>query len=642
MFIQLNPQQNSGQPPEKSTTMWTRPTSDEEKKYYSKHAPERRVYGIIMTLFQTGHGVLAFAAWASLYAWGLEKFPMFLFLVPVLAFLTLISLHVLFRTTWETFWYDKLDSDPNTDSPLAVPALIMVMLLGCEIYGAQRFLEGKVEVAKMIETEPVTASQYQEIARLRREFSMDSARIERVYAQKEASVSIPFDAAIKRLQKQRSTAQGNNRKWINHLIAVEEEKKTKAIAPVMQDKAAALEKSAMTLSTALEKAGQRHEKVLAGHIEHNEREQGRERMEKANASTYSWGISILLLAIIAALGWRRVKINVRSGIIPLHQYTVLDAHGSAAERVYTALSDAANRRWLQFAVWLHARLSPKKPLVSFDGTVVTRPGNYNTPEAMQSGAPAPHPTKTEEQARQEVAEKATKAGVTLTAPQFRAEVEKSLASNGHYRDMPLGKTEPEASAPAPTGDSDQARLRTVLTRANGLDMEMRRHNGNDETAYTAAYNELYGDSELAREGGEIGINWGRGQDQKFLAGVSQSGQYYPVVDLLALPYISFPPMQQQEDGFLLFKQTGELFKQIRNSSGAVIGLEYKGPRMSETTTLSYSQVQSRISSYRNNAGRNDETRKKMLAVWQGALALFERDNQTQGQIRSAVEEEVGP
>lgn len=610
--------------------MWTRPTTDEEKKYYSKHAPERRVYGIIMTLFQTGHGVLAFAAWASLYAWGLEKFPTFLFLVPVFAFLTLISLHVLFRITWETFWYDKLDSDPNTDSPLAVPALIMVMLLGCEIYGAQRFLEGKVEAAKVIQTEPVTAAQYQEIARLRREFTMDSARIERVYAQKEASVAIPFDAAIKRLQKQRATAQGDNRKWINHLIAVEEEKKTKAIAPVMQDKAAALEKSAMTLSTALEKAGQRHEKVLAGHIEHNEREQGRERMEKANASTYSWGISILLLAIIAALGWRRVKINVRSGIIPLHQYTVLDAHGSAAERVYTALSDAANRRWLQFAVWLHARLSPKKPLVSFDGTVVTRPGNYNTPEAMQSGEPAPHPTKTEEQARQEVAEKAARAGVTLTAPQFRQEVEKALLSNGHYKDMPLGKVEPVAHpivAPATTGE--QAQLRDLLEGGQTLDNRMRAHRAamergesDAEALYNDCYKALYDrESKLHNDLDGMGLTWGRDKDGVFCAGVQKSEAYYPVESLLALPYITFPPADAQEDTFL-FKQEGILFKQLFDDAGNVIGLAYKGPRMDSTQTISRAQVLSRIGQYETGPGRTDETRARNLAIWRFALSLF--------------------
>jgi hypothetical protein len=78
-----------------------------------------------------------------------------------------------------------------------------------------------------------------------------------------------------------------------------------------------------------------------------------------------------------------------------------------------------------------------------------------------------------------------------------------------------------------------------------------------------------------------------------------------------------------EDGLILFKQSGELFKQIRNTNGIVIGLQYQGPKMKTPTTMSYSQVRSRISSYRNNAARDPQTREKMIELWQYALSLFE-------------------
>jgi hypothetical protein len=77
------------------------------------------------------------------------------------------------------------------------------------------------------------------------------------------------------------------------------------------------------------------------------------------------------------------------------------------------------------------------------------------------------------------------------------------------------------------------------------------------------------------------------------------------------------------DGLILFKQSGELFKQIRNTNGIVIGLQYQGPKMKTPTTMSYSQVRSRISSYRNNAARDPQTREKMIELWQYALSLFE-------------------
>ena len=97
-------------------------------------------------------------------------------------------------------------------------------------------------------------------------------------------------------------------------------------------------------------------------------------------------------------------------------------------------------------------------------------------------------------------------------------------------------------------------------------------------------------------------------------------------DAINIPLFSLPALprgvEQQEDGSLLFKQTGELFKQVRDC-GIVIGLLYKGPRMDTPQVMSYAQVKSRISSYKNNKWRNEETRRDMIDMWEFALALFE-------------------
>lgn len=625
--------QDSGQESEKSTTMWTRPETEEQRRYFSKHAPERRVYGWIMSLFQVGHAALAFAAWSTLFTWALAQYVFLLTFVPLLAVGTLLALHILFRTTWETYWYDRLDNDPNTDSPIAVPIIIIVALLGCEVYGAGKFLESKVETAQLVDTRPISREAAQEVANLRKEFSADSMRIERTYAAKASAAKAPYDATIRRLRGQKAKADGANARWLGHLIAQEEEKKDKAVAAVEAEKVGEMETLGQSLTKSVAVARGRHENVLSSTLSKNEQEQMREQTEKAEASAYSWIVSILLLAIIAILGWRRVRINVKSGIRPLNSYTVLDAHGSAIERIYTALSDAANRRWLQFAVWLHAKLSPKEALVSFDGTVVTKPGQYNTPEAMQSGAPAPSPTKTEEQARQEVAEKAAKAGVTLTAPQFRQEVEKAMVSNGHYKDLPLGKVEPVAHtvvAPATTGE--QAQLRDLLEGGQTLDNRMRAHRAamergesDAEALYKDCYKALYDrESQLHNDLADMGLTWGRDKDEVFCAGVQKSEAYYPVKSLLALPYITFPPADAQEDTFL-FKQEGILFKQLFDDHGNIIGLAYKGPRMEQTQTISRAQVLSRIGQYETGPGRTDETRSRNLAIWRFALSLFTAD-----------------
>jgi hypothetical protein len=82
--------------------------------------------------------------------------------------------------------------------------------------------------------------------------------------------------------------------------------------------------------------------------------------------------------------------------------------------------------------------------------------------------------------------------------------------------------------------------------------------------------------------------------------------------------------EPQEDGSILFKQTGDLFKQIRDKGGRVIGLMYQGPRMDGFQTLNASQVKARRNIYakRADAGEVSEAVHRGFDMWQWALALF--------------------
>lgn len=630
MFYQTNLQQR-GQNLEKSTVMWTRPATVEQQRYYSKHAPERRVYGWIMTMMQMGHAMLAFAAWNAVYGWALDKFTWLHILVPVLAAFTLMSLHVLFRTTWETYWYDKLDNDPKTDSPIIVPILIIIGLLGCEVYGAGKFLESKVAVAKVIDADPISARHEDELANLRRQFSQDSFRIIGVYAPKIRAVALPYQAKINRM-KGTTAKDYAEAQWIKAQIKSIQSQCDQAIAPVLALQAEALTTASNGISARIKSAYERHERSLTEVENKNRHEDTRYQAEMNQTGTLSWVISIFLLSIIAVLGYRRVRINVMSGILPLRHYTVLDAHGSAAERIWTALSDAMNRRWLQFAVWLHRALSPNHALTSFDGTVVTRPGEYNTPEGFLQGATPPQ-QHTQTEATRAMLDKLAHTTATKPAPdQFASEANQPLQPKSNHRDMPVlekPETAPPKSTPMDAVEA-QAQLRTILTE--GLRLSNVLHGQGPKEVKALAHTALYGESALLQSLKDKNLVWGDDLNGVFCAGMVGSGQYYPVESLLSLPYITFPPQETQENGYILFKQTGELFKQIRNAQGKVIGLEYKGPRMEHPTTLSYSQVVSRISSYRNNTGRRDETRIKMLEVWTAALELFEFPKEDAGLV----------
>lgn len=76
---------------------------------------------------------------------------------------------------------------------------------------------------------------------------------------------------------------------------------------------------------------------------------------------------------------------------------------------------------------------------------------------------------------------------------------------------------------------------------------------------------------------------------------------------------------------ILFKQTQTLFKQVFDTEGNVIGLMYKGPRMAQYTTISYSQAKSLAGIYGGREGENNKVQQQM---WNYALTLFNHKEAT--------------
>lgn len=617
---------------EGSTTMWTQPETDEQKKFFSKHAAKRRVYGIVMTVLQFLHAVLALTAWTAIISWAVSRFTDNQYIIFFLSAVALLVLHLLFRTTWSTYWYDRMDEDEETDSTIFIPASIILLLLFSEYRGAKVFLESKVE--KATETHISVASTEFTPAMNAVDAAETAAkkRVRDAVTEKIAAVESPYTASIAVWNRKRAKDE-TERGYIRSNVRSLETQRANASLPYRN----ALADSMLSITNRYAAQRVRLEGFKSakeqGIQNKNVQEVQRETTERSEAGTYAWLISIVLLFLISILGYAQVRINVKSGILPLRNYTVLDAHGSVVERIWTAISDAFNRRSLQFSVWLHRQLSPKDVLRTFDGTVVAKPGDYNTPENVYiSTAPPSKTGKTRQQAESEVMQKlARNPGVKLSPQQFADEVNRSLRSNGHYPEEPLPlppprKPESEAAkttAPAPTDEEQQA-LRKILTE--GALLYPSRHN--QET-----YDRLFGDSSPLLKGLQIlNLTWGEDKEGIFCSGIRQSGQYYPVDGLLSLPYITFPPAQPTENGFL-FKQEGILFKQIISESGKVIGLAYKGPRMEEIQTLSAAQVRSRIGMYdQNGHGRTDEAKTRNAAIWKFALSLFNTAPVAEGEV----------
>lgn len=636
--------------------MWTQPANDEQRRYYSKHSPKRRVYGWIMTLLQTAHGFLAFAAWTSIYLWVFKAVPSMLFLAPVLSISTLFALHILFRTTWDTFWYDRLDDDPNTDSSVFLPGAIIALLLLAEVNGAQQYLAGQVKTPEKQHTADIEASHSTTLSAFEQAYKNDVAKIEDTYKSKERAATAYHDRQLRTLRSRRADTDADRRS-IRSQITAAETARERDLAPVLKAKADALEAAYHNYNTAKTAELNRRSAAVADVDTHNRAETARYQSDMGNVSTYAWVLSVCLLALIAGLGYARVRINVKSGILPLRNYTVLDAHGSVVERFATAIGDAWNRRSLQAAVWFHKLLSPNGAVTSFDGTIVARRGTYNTPEGFfpENFQPLePVPIKTEQQAAEEVLEKMRKnPTIRLTPAQIAAEVQLAQRTNGHYKDIPLaGKPEPSPAPVRPAegspiaqhaplryatptpSDDDEARWidffkKDMLAQIAAYDAAIRANNPQQAKEHQDHLNDP--SSPLYRLGKRHRLSWGIFDGHIYVWRTSTPGIKVPLEHLTPAALdgttLSDAPAEITKDDDL-FKQKADLFKQIiiphRDDNGKVIGIKYKKWK-GEWTTYDYNTVRGQYGIYQRRAAKGEvsEAVTDGLEKWQYAMSLFE-------------------
>ena len=634
-------QQQSGQNQHKSTTVWTQPSTDEQRTYYSKHAAERRVFGWISALLQFGHGILAFAAFSTIYAWVLASVPAVMFIVPFASAGTLMALHILFRTTWQTYWYDKLDDDPKTDSPIAVPIAIIVLLLIVEVQGARMFLQGQVKPPEKQDTEVVEQSYASLVGSIDASLRNDQQHIEQVYSEKAKAASASYDRQIRSL-KNRGGENDADRRSIRAKIASLEAQKDNALAPIRTAKADALEKAWATANARKDSEANRRQNAVASIDNSNASEVSRHLSDLGNVNRYAWMLSVCLLGIIAALLYRMVRINVKSGILPLRNYTILDAHGSVAERIWTAISDAFNRRGLQFAVWLHRLLSPNEAITSFDGTVVANPGTYNTPEGFFPESHAPEDDAAlKSKVFQKVMTEASKGGVLVTPEMLENELAKARKMNGSYLSSPLsGKTEPSASTaraegiPYPAGEvSYDQKLREWASLFSRLievyDHELaanRRLQADEQLAYINST-----DGPIKKGAKHLGIEYGidKGDDEVVVWKPENPAHKVPLSMLseAALNALSSPAPGSLDE--IRFKSNLNQFEDVVKPNcddfGNVIGVKYRKDN-GTWGLIGEAQIASRLRIQQKYAAAHNASPKVMetLGKWQYAMQLMEQ------------------
>jgi len=626
-----------------STTMWTQPVTEEQKRYYSKHSPKRKVYGWIMTLLQTAHGFLAFAAWTAIYLWVFNNVPGLLFLAPILSISTLFALHILFRTTWDTFWYDRLDDDPNTDSSVFMPLAIIALLLFAEVNGARQYLSAQVKPVERLATTEVDQSHQAALSTIESSYERDKKEITAIYKEKERATAAPFNRQINSLN-----ARGEKSGAI-------QAQRDKAVNAIKQQKADALQSAFQQYTQGKASATARTESNLGRIDNHNANEAARYTSELGSVGTYAWFISVALLSLIAGLGYVRVRINVKSGILPLRNYTVLDAHGSVIERFATAFGDAFNRRSLQLAVWFHKLLSPKKAITSFDGTIVSQPGTYNTPKGLFPPAHTPVLDEAALKAKvlQKVMAEAENGGLYITTEMLQQELEKAETMNGSYLSSPMGKPEPSATPaivegkpyPAVTPTYDQ-KLREWASHFQRLiqiyDTEMAQNRPTQAQEQMAYIN--HNDGPVVKGANHLGVKYGivSGQPEIMVWRSETPGHKVPLSQVSEATLSNAPDQPEAGEIEDLFKQSINVFKQTilpqLDSDGQVIGVKYR-KRDNDWVTYPLTQVEAYVRNYQQRAAKKPTlANNEGLEKWSYALSLFDRDPRLDMLIETASEE----
>jgi hypothetical protein len=255
-----------------------------------------------------------------------------------------------------------------------------------EINGAQHFLINNIDKPVAVDAAPVDTEHATLLSHFDQSYSNDARRINEVFAAKLAASKKMWNSRIYSANNESAAnevAQKAKRRKVSGLIS----QRDADIGAIESAKADELSKALAAFNDRKRQEEQRRDRAVARIDSTNVAASQAYADDVTDAGSYAWLISIALLGLIAGLGYARVRINVKSGILPLRNYTVLDAHGSAAERIGTAIGDAFNRQSMKAAVAIHKALSPSGAITSFDGTVIAKQGTYNTPAGFHQVQP---------------------------------------------------------------------------------------------------------------------------------------------------------------------------------------------------------------------------------------------------------------
>lgn len=363
---------------------WTEPTTEKEKRYFNKHAPERAAYSSILLILQAAWAITDFKGIQLVLENGLKHAPTLSFLAIPFTILLLGGFHAMLHVSIRSYWFDRLDNDEETDSPLSIPILLTLVLLAASCYGNHTLLQSLAPKAEFKNTDAAFDKKSELLTEIESTYESDVRKIGNNYANKRAALEAIYTDSIKyfetRIANLDPVKYKTNRDWLKHLRNSIKQRRDNALNQLAMANTTELDSALAKYNREAGQANLIASSTLKDIIDHNQNQKDREEMG-ANVVNYA---SIIIALAFALLYWlitrRFVRISIRSGIMPIHTFSKLQKRGGVLSWMWIAIQDIITRQLLRLTKWVH-RIGTKgtEELSDLEGHLTFKDTDQPTP-----------------------------------------------------------------------------------------------------------------------------------------------------------------------------------------------------------------------------------------------------------------------
>lgn len=366
-----------------TTATWSHPQTQEQITYFSKHAAERDMYGWAATIMQLIHGAVDFIAIRALIGRGLSRFlGEESFIISILACAIIFVLHSVMRVSWETYWYDKLDEKEETDSSVFPTLITACLLIAMGFLGARQVMHQTINAPAMLSDSTYDNTARATMASNEAKSKSVASEIAAAYDASAKAVKAKYNAQIKQYTSRKQTTDAD-RAYVRKMVAPLERNRDTEVAAIQAEKAEKLTALATGRMASDMSATARKDTILTKIAALNAAELRRVEEEKAMVNKFSAGFAFVLIVIVLFILYKRVRINVKSGIMPQRNFTKLQQHGGVWSHIGTAIGDGISRQGYALGTALHRLISPRG-ITELDDRLYLKEGNYQAPRGGSS------------------------------------------------------------------------------------------------------------------------------------------------------------------------------------------------------------------------------------------------------------------